>query len=551
MKKEDLIFCPLGGSGEIGANMNLYAYGPEDNRKWIIVDMGVTFADDSIPGVDLIYPDPSFILDKKNDLLGIVLTHAHEDHIGALPYLFDRLAKIPIYTTAFTSSVLRRKFDSLGITNYEINLLEYSKSNYVGPFEVKIFWMTHSIPQSNAIFLKTEKGNILHSGDWKIDPNPLVGEPISKNKFKEFVDDHVDLMICDSTNVFNLEPSGSEGDVRENLNKLFMKKKKGKIIITCFASNIARIQSILKVSSESEKCCVLLGRSLHRIYESAKENNFLDEFTNIISEKQAKLVPDENLVIICTGSQGEKRAALSRLVNDENRSFTLNKNDTVIFSSREIPGNEKRINEVKSLIFKKKCELLDHTNSKVHVSGHPSKNELRQMYEWVLPDSLIPVHGEYRHLNEHIKFSKECGIKSQMLVENGNLVKVSKDEEKKIILNVPSGRKVLRGNQIIPLEDKFLKGLDSISTSGEIFVNIIMNSNDELLTEPIVFCPSLLMDEQKKEDIKKMITKEILNLSNNFINDDVLNQEIKVKVRTFLKSVIGLKPLTVIEIVRI
>ena len=545
--KNDLIFLPLGGSGEIGMNCNLFHF----KDKWIMVDLGVTFSDNETNHYELILPNIDFITDQINKLSGIILTHAHEDHIGALPYLFDRLAKIPIYTTAFTSSVLKRKFDSLGITNYEINLLEYNKSNHIGPFEVKIFWMTHSIPQSNAIFLKTVKGNILHSGDWKIDPKPLVGQSINKRKFKSFIDDHVDVMICDSTNVFNLEPSGSEGDVRENLNKIFMKKKKGKIIITCFASNIARIETILKVSSESEKCCVLLGRSLHRIYESARENNFLNEFTNIISEKQAKLVPDENLVIICTGSQGESRAALSRLVNDENRSFILNNKDTVIFSSREIPGNEKRINEVKSLIFKKKCELLDHTNSNVHVSGHPSKIELKQMYEWVLPDLLIPVHGEYRHLDEHIKFSKECGIKNQMLVENGNLVKVSKNEEKRIILNVSSGRKVLRGNQIIPLEDKFLKGLDSISSSGEIFVNLIMNSNDELLTDPVIFCPSLLIDEQKKEEIKNMITKEISNLSNNFINDDVLNHDIKIKVRSFLKSVIGLKPLTVIEIVRI
>ena len=545
--KSDLIFLPLGGSGEIGMNCNLFHY----NDSWLMVDLGVTFSDNESSHYELIMPNIDFIIDKINKLSGIILTHAHEDHIGAMPYLYQYLKKTPIYTTPFTASVLKRKFESQGIFDYEIKLLEYDRSQLIGSFEVKIFCMTHSIPESNAIFLKTKKGNIFHSGDWKIDSSPLVGESISESKIKNFVENNVDVMICDSTNVFNIEPSGSEGEVRESLKKIFSNKEKGKIIVTCFASNIARLETILKVSTELEKYCLLMGRSLHRIYESAKENNFLNQFSNVISEKQAALVPEENLVIICTGSQGEKRAALSRLVNDENKFFNLCENDTVIFSSREIPGNEKKINEVKSVILKKRCELLDHNNSMVHVSGHPSKNELRQMYDWISPDLLIPVHGEYRHLDEHIKFSKECGIRNQILVENGNLINLNKDQKTNVMHNVISGKKVLRGNKVIPIEDKYLKNLDSISTKGEIFINIIMNTEDTIMADPIIFCPSLLLEEEKIEEIKNVIKEEIYNYSNKYVDDEVFRHELKIKVRGFLKSEIGLKPLTIIEIVRI
>ena len=303
--------------------------------------------------------------------------------------------------------------------------MDYNKEFYIGSFNIQIFALTHSIPEPNAIILKTQKGHIFHTGDWKIDPNPLVGKPIDKNKLKLIKKEGINVMICDSTNVFDENPSGSENEVRDVFKEIFLKKKKGKIVVTCFASNIARLETILKVSQDLNKLCVFVGRSIHRIYESAIENNYLLNFKNIITEKESKIVPDDELVLICTGSQGEQNAALTKIVDGHNKHLHLNLNDLVIFSSREIPGNEKRINFLKEKILKKECEFLDHRIKKVHVSGHPSKEELK-MYEWVSPDSVIPVHGEYRHLREQVNFSKLCGIK-QLLIQNGDVIEINKE----------------------------------------------------------------------------------------------------------------------------
>ncbi len=545
--QDDLLYVPLGGSGEIGMNCTLYHY----KNKWIMVDLGVTFNDNDSNAYELIMPNIEFISDKIEKLSALILTHAHEDHIGAVPYLFKKLGNVPIYTTSFTASVLKRKFESVGINEYQINLMEYGKELNLNQFKIEIFSMTHSIPESNALMIKTTNGNIFHSGDWKLDPYPLIGEAVSPKKLQNFVNDGVDVMICDSTNVFNSDPSGSEIDVRENLKQIFLKKKEGKIIITCFASNVARVETILKVSQDSNKCCLLLGRSLQKIYESAKENNFLMEFNNIITEKEAEIIPDNDLVIICTGSQGEERAALNRLVSGKHRSLKLHRDDMVIFSSREIPGNEKKINLIKSIVFKNGCTLLDQSNGKVHVSGHPSKQELQKMYEWVSPNLLIPVHGEYRHLLEHIKFSKKCGIKNQILVENGEMVKLNKNSKQKIITKVFSGKTVLKGNKIIPIEDKLLKDLNVIATEGEIFVNIIMNLEDELLTEPVIFSKSVLLEESNKLDLKEILSNVIKEISSKSIDDQTLCNELKIKIRSYLKSKTGLKPLTIVEIVRI
>ncbi len=544
---ENLLYLPLGGSGEIGMNCNLFHI----DNQWIMVDLGVTFNSGDTNAYDLIMPDVEFLLEQNIKLSALILTHAHEDHIGAVPYLFRTIGKIPIYTTPFTASVLKRKFVSEGISDYEIKTLRYDNEFKIGSFSIQIFCMTHSIPESNAILIKTKKGNIFHTGDWKIDLNPLVGKPICSKELKKFVNCGIDVMICDSTNVFDSNESGSEGDVRENLKNIFSKIKNGKIIITCFASNIARIETILKVSSENNKCCLMLGRSIKRIYESAIENNYLNSFNNIVSEKEAKIIPEDDLVVICTGSQGEERAALSRLVRGNHKYLSLSSNDTVIFSSREIPGNEKKINDVKARVVKTGSVLLDHKNAKVHVSGHPSKIELKKMYNWINPQLLIPTHGEYRHLNEHINFAKECGVKNQLLVENGDLVKLDNDNKKMIISKVVSGRSILKGNKVISINNKLLSDINIISSDGQIFVNLIMNIDNELLSEPVIFCPSILIDEESKDEIKNFLEEEVAVLSNQSIDDNVLCNEIKIRLKNLLKKKIGLKPLTIIEIVRI
>ncbi len=546
ISKNELIFLPLGGSGEIGMNCNLYHY----NGSWIMIDLGVMFGNSSISPNELIMPNINFIIENKIKLDALILTHAHEDHIGAVPYLYKSLGNVPIFTTSFTASVLKRKFLSNGLQPVDINLLDYNKNISIGNFIIEIFALTHSIPEPNAIIIKTDKGNIFHTGDWKIDPNPLVGEPINENKLKLIRNDGINVMICDSTNVFDENPSGSESEVREVFREIFSKHKKGKIIVTCFASNVARLETILKVSEDFNKLCVFVGRSIHRIYESAIENDYLVNFKNIVSEKQSKHISDDELVLICTGSQGEHNAALSKLIDENNKNIQLNKNDLIIFSSREIPGNEKKINLLKEKILKKKCHYLDHRMMKVHVSGHPSKKELRKMYEWISPDAVIPVHGEYRHLNEQVKFSKTCGIKNQLLIQNGDVIEINKKKIKKKN-RIFTGRDILKGKNIIPLDNQIFRNLKYINSDGEIFINVILDLDNNLLNEPIVFCPTVSEDAILINEIKDIVSNDIIKFGKSFIDDNIMSSELKKSVKKLINKNIGLKPLTYIEIVRI
>ena len=544
--KSDLVFIPLGGSGEIGMNCNLYHY----KNSWIMIDLGVMFGNSNLSSNELIMPNIDFLTKNNIKLDGLILTHAHEDHIGAVPFLYEKLGRFKIYTTSFTASVLRRKFDSFGIKEINIELLNYNENITIGNFSIETLALTHSIPEPNAIIIRTEKLNIFHTGDWKIDPTPLIGNPIDQTKLHDLKNEGMAIMVCDSTNVFNENPSGSENDVREELRQIFSNKNKNKTIITCFASNIARLETILKVSNEFNKCCVFLGRSIHRIYESAKENNYLKNLNNIISEKESGSISEDNLVIICTGSQGESNAALSRLVDNKNRFIEIFNDDLVIFSSREIPGNEKKISELKNKLLKKKVRIIDSKISKIHVSGHPSKKELKQMYEWISPNTIIPVHGEFKHLNEHANFAKKNGINEQVLVENGDVV-LLENNNSRIIEKVFSGRILLKGNKTFSLENSFLKNLKIVSSEGEIFVNVILNLDNKLLTEPIIFCPTVTDKNELVDDLKKLICEQLIKMASKSLTEQILSDELKKIVRSYIKKSIGLKPLTYIEIVRI
>ena len=542
----DLVFIPLGGSGEIGMNCNLYHY----KNSWIMIDLGVMFGNSNLSSNELIMPNIDFLTMNNVKLDGLILTHAHEDHIGAVPFLYEKLGRFKIYTTSFTASVLRRKFDSFGIKEINIELLNYNENITIGKFNIETLALTHSIPEPNAIIIRTEKLNIFHTGDWKIDPTPLVGNPIDQTKLHDLKNEGMAIMVCDSTNVFNENPSGSENDVREELRQIFSKKNKNKTIITCFASNIARLETILKVSNEFNKCCVFLGRSIHRIYESAKENNYLKNLNNIISEKESGSISEDNLVIICTGSQGESNAALSRLVDNKNRFIEIFNDDLVIFSSREIPGNEKKISELKNKLLKKKVRIIDSKISKIHVSGHPSKKELKQMYEWISPNTIIPVHGEFKHLSEHANFAKKNGIKKQVLVENGDVV-LLENNNSRIIDKAFSGRILLKGNKTFSLENSFLKNLKIVSSEGEIFVNVILDLDNKLLTEPVIFCPTVTDKNELVDDLKSLISEQLNKMASKSLTDQILSDELKKIVRSYIKKSIGLKPLTYIEIIRI
>ena len=432
MKKEEFIFCPLGGSGEIGMNMNLFAYGNSENKKWIIVDIGVTFADDTVPGIDLIYPDPGFIVDKKEDLLGLVLTHAHEDHIGAIAHIWPKL-KCNIYATPFTSVLINEKFKEKKINiGNKLKIVELNGKVKLGPFSIEFVTLTHSILEPNGLSIETAAGTVLHTGDWKCDPNPLIGEAINEKKLKQIGESGVLAMICDSTNVFSPGRAGSESDVRKSLLKI-MEKIQNRIIVTSFASNVARMESIFYCAEKTGRKIALVGRSMHRIYKAARQCGYLRNLIDPLDPREAKKISRKKILYLCTGSQGEPYGAMMRISNFNHPDVSIESGDTVIFSSKIIPGNEKKLFKLHNQLVKNGIEVISEENEFVHVSGHPNREDLKDMYNWVKPRSVIPVHGEHRHMIEHINFAKEMQVPYPVQVENGDVVQLYPGDKPKVV----------------------------------------------------------------------------------------------------------------------
>jgi ribonuclease J len=453
MKKEEFIFCPLGGSGEIGMNMNLFAYGSSENRKWIIVDIGVTFADDTIPGVDLIYPDPGFIIDKKDSLIGLVLTHAHEDHIGAIAHIWPKLL-CNIYATPFTSVLIKEKFKEkkIDISN-KLKIVELNGNIKLGPFKIEFVTMTHTILEPNGLYIETPSGTVLHTGDWKCDPNPLIGETINEKKLKKIGEQGVLAMICDSTNVFSPGRAGSELDVRKSLLKI-MEIKKKRIIVTSFASNVARMETIFYCAEKTGRKISLVGRSMHRIYNAARQCGYLKNVIDPVDAREAKKISRDKIVYLCTGSQGEPNGAMMRISSYIHPDVMIESGDTVIFSSKIIPGNEKKLYKLHNQLVKNNIDVVSEENDFVHVSGHPNREDLKDMYNWVKPKSVIPVHGEHRHMIEHINFAKEMQVPYPVGVENGDIVQLFPGEKPKVVVKARGGRLLVEGNIIVDVESQ-------------------------------------------------------------------------------------------------
>ncbi len=553
MSKEELIFCPLGGSGEIGMNMNLFAYGSATNQKWIIVDMGVTFADDSIPGVDLIYPDPGFIIDKKDDLLGIVLTHAHEDHIGAISHIWPDL-KCNIYATPFTAVLIKEKFKEkkIDITK-NLKIVELNGSIKLGSFNIEFVTLTHSILEPNGLSIKTPVGTILHTGDWKVDPNPLIGDKVNEKKLKEIGNEKVLAMICDSTNVFNLGRAGSESDVRDSLLKIMSLKSK-RIVVTSFASNVARMESIFYCAEKINREISLVGRSMNRIFKAARQCGYLKNIKDPIDPREAKKFPREKIVYLCTGSQGEPMGAMKRIIKGIHPDVFLEKNDVIIFSSKIIPGNEKKLYSLHNDIIKQDIELVTEETDFVHVSGHPNREDLKDMYNWVKPNSIIPVHGEHRHMNEHMKFAKEMQIPHALRVENGDIIRIFPGDNPSIIDKAPSGRMYLDGSVGVGEDSPSIKERRKLSQNGYLEITLIL-SNSGKINKPIISCrgiPENLLDEK----IIFKVEDEIINTCRKFSMKNK-NQEknlielLKQNCRRIIKDKTGKKPFTNINIARL
>jgi|TARA_B100000401_G_scaffold135542_1_gene89817 ribonuclease J len=551
--KNQLIFCPLGGSGEIGMNMNLFAYGEPDNQKWIIVDIGVTFADDSIPGVDLIYPDPGFIVDKKNDLLGIVLTHAHEDHIGAIVHIWPKL-KCKIYATPFTSILITEKFKEKKIDiSKHLEIVQLNGKINLNPFNIEFITLTHSILEPNGLKIDTPVGTILHTGDWKCDPNPLIGEKIDEERLKKIGKGGVLAMICDSTNVFSVGRAGSELDVRKNLLKVIDRLKK-KIIVTSFASNVARMETIFYCAEKSNRKISLVGRSMHRIYKAARQCGYLKNVMDPIDPREVKNISKDKIIYLCTGSQGEPMGAMMRIINKTHPDVFIESGDAVIFSSKIIPGNEKKLYNLHNKLVKEGIEVISEEDEFVHVSGHPNREDLRDMYNWIKPKSVIPVHGEHRHMLEHINFAKEMQVPFPVKVQNGDIVKLYPGDKPEVYDKAPSGRLYVDGNISVEEDAQSIKERKNISNNGFMDVTIIINQKGNIQNKPILNFKGLPIIQ--KDEFLYGLEEEIENTTKTFSLNNKKQEvniidAIKTTCRKYSKEKTGKRPIMNINLVRL
>ena len=551
--QEELLFCPLGGSGEIGMNMNLFAYGKPDDQKWIMVDIGVTFADDSLPGIDLIYPDPGFIIDKKNDLLGIVLTHAHEDHIGAIAHIWPQI-KCKIFATPFTAVLVKEKFKEKRIDiGSNLKIVDLNGTINLDPFKIEFITLTHSILEPNGLRIETPAGVILHTGDWKVDPNPLIGGKINSDRLKEIGNEGVLAMICDSTNVFSFGKSGSELDVRKNILNIMQRLNK-RIIVTSFASNVARMETIFYCAEKTGRQISLVGRSMHRIYKAAKQCGYLKDVIKPIDPRDAKKISREKIVYLCTGSQGEPMGAMMRISNYVHPDVFIEKDDTVIFSSKIIPGNERKLYKLHNQLIKDGIEVISEESDFVHVSGHPNRDDLKDMYNWVKPQCVIPVHGEHRHMMEHINFAKEMQVPYPVQVENGDIVKIYPGKSPEVYDKAPSGRLYVDGKIAVEEDSKSIKERKNLSSNGYMEITILVTPKGNIHKRPILSFKGLpIMDN---EEFHYGLEEAIVTISKTFsLNNEKkkrnLIDALKIGCKKYAKEKTGKKPFTNINIVKI
>jgi len=491
---DELVFLPLGGSNEIGMNFNLYGFGPAHDRKWIVVDLGVTFGDQTTPGVEVILPDPEFIEEYADRILGIVLTHAHEDHIGAVAWLWPRL-KAPIYATPFTAFVLREKLREADLLDEaEITEVPLGGKIELGPFSLELITLTHSIPEPNGLAITTPLGTVLHTGDWKIDPDPLLGGATDEGRIRELGDAGVLAMVCDSTNVFQDGHAGSEAEVRAALTPL-IGGLKGKVAVACFASNVARMDSVCRAAQAAGRRVCLVGRSMIRMASAAKHVGLMQDLPEFLTEQEANHAPAQEVLYLCTGSQGEPRAALARIADGTHPHVKLGEGDHCIFSSRVIPGNEIPIRNLQNNLADRGVRLYterDHPG--IHVSGHPCRDELAEMYRWARPEIAIPTHGERRHLLEHCAFARDLQVPQQLAPRNGDMVRLAPGRAE-IVDEVPSGRIYVDAGVLTPENGQALRERRHASYNGMIAVSVVLDGRNKIAAGPQVRALGLPADE--------------------------------------------------------
>ena len=484
-KGNELVFVPLGGIGEIGMNLYLYGYGRPHHHKWLVVDMGVTFGGEFEPGIDVILPDIQFLEEESHNIVGLLLTHAHEDHYGAVADLWPHLSDMPVYATPFTAEMLKSKLGENGrMKGFPLKVIPMGSKHSIGPFDIELISMSHSIPEPSAIAITTPLGTVLHTGDWKLDEQPLTSAPTDAGRLQAIGEAGLDALICDSTNAIREGISPSEADVAVTLKKLIADAPQ-RVAVTTFASNVARLGSVAKAAQDAGRELVVAGRAMFRVIEAAQATGYLDPDLEFHNETAFKKLPPKNVVVLCTGSQGESRAALARAASGEHPHIKLSAGDWVIFSSRTIPGNEKSVGRVMNSLADNKIEIITDQDGLVHVSGHPRKGELEQLYGWVKPKIAVPMHGESRHLEAHAELAEKLGVKEVVRARNGDMVRLL-PQPAKIVDEVPVGRLYRDGAILMSADAGPVRERRKLSFAGTITVSVVLSRKGELLADPEV-----------------------------------------------------------------
>ena len=546
--KNELVFVPLGGVGEIGMNFGLYGFGPKKNRKWIIVDCGVTFPGPELPGVDLVLPDISFIEAERDNLLGMVITHAHEDHYGAVLDLWPRL-RCPVHMSAFTAAMLEAKRENNQRLDMEMRLFQANDTFQIGPFKLKAIPVTHSIPEPFSLLIETEAGRILHTGDWKFDPEPALGKPVDEDQLANIGRDGLLALICDSTNAMTDGESPSEKAVNESLTEQ-IGKAAGRVVVTTFSSNVGRIRSIMEAARDSGRSLVVLGRSMKRVMDVAYDLGYLDGLPEPVSEDEADSIPRQNLAILCTGSQGEPRAALAKLSRDEMRSVSLTKGDTVIFSSRAIPGNEKAINDIKNGLIEQGVRILENSEALVHVSGHPRRNELRRMYDLTKPTIAVPVHGEAAHLVAHGALAAEQGVEQVASIRNGDMLRLWPGTAE-IVAQVDVGRHYKDGQLYGDDQQVGLRDRRKLSFAGVVCLNVILDEKLQLLDDPDIEAIGLPIADGSGDSMEEVLLEAAIGAIDSIPAKrrrdlDLVAEAARRAIRAEARNIWGKKPLVTV-----
>ncbi len=551
---DELVFLPLGGVGEIGMNLGLYGWA----GKWLMVDLGVSFGDETMPMIDVVMPDPAWIVERRDDLVGLVLTHGHEDHLGAVHYLWRRLG-CPVYATPFAAAILRNKLHEVGLLGeVPLEVVDLGARFRAGPFEVEMVSLTHSIPEPNAVAIRTPAGTVVHTGDWKFDPDPLVGLPADIEALRRLGKEGVLALVADSTNVFTPGESGSEATVRANLIEL-IGRFSGKVAVACFATNVARLESIALAAQAHGREVALVGRSLWRIDKAERELGYLADIPPFLVDHDAGYLPNDKVLYICTGSQGEPRAALARVAADDHPHVTLGKGDVVIFSSRVIPGNEKAIFHIQNQLVKLGVELVASREAGVHVSGHPARDEMAEMYRLVRPRIAVPVHGEARHLREHAELARACGAVEAPVIENGHMLRLAPGPAE-VVDVVPTGRLGVdgvgaEGPRLVRLDGEILRARRRMVFNGSAVVTVVLDRAGRLVGEPQLTALGLLDAEHEAEEhaaVVAAVEEAVGELPLKVRQDDgVVKEAARRAVRRTLKEMLGHKPVTDVHLVRV